>query len=87
MLEGVEVDSLTVGLVIVDISLVGAPVVKDVSPLALSCSVPKVALVVGSVLKKDLSLSVELVAGPLPVVVTLRFGNLLVCVADGALGH
>lgn len=87
MLEGVEVDSLTVGLVIVDISLVGAPVVKDVPALALSCSVPKVALVVGSVLKKDLSLSVELVAGPLPVVVTLRFGYLLVCIADGALGH
>ena len=87
VLERVEVNSLTVSLVVVNISLVCAPIVKDVPPLALSCPVPKVALVVGSILKKDLSLSVELVAGPLPVVVALRLGNLLVCVADGALGH
>ena len=87
MLERVEVDSLTVSLVIINISFIRAAVVKDVPPLPLSCSVAKVALVVGSVLKKDLTFSVELVAGPLPVVIALWLGNLLVCLADGALGH
>jgi len=82
VLERVEVCSLSVSFVVLDLTLVNAAIIEDVSPFALGFAESKGSLIVGAIFEKELAAAMKFFVCPLPSVVAFGFAHLLVAIAE-----
>jgi hypothetical protein len=86
VLEGIQIDSLAAGFIVVDLSFVYAAVIEHVAAFALCDSVAEGTLVVGAVFEEKFSSAMEFVRSPLSMIEPFRSVNFLKGIAEGSFG-
>ena len=79
-LEGVVVNALAVGFIVLDLALIHAPVVITIPALPVRNALQKGAHIIRAILKKELPLPMELVILPLPMIIPPRRLYLLISI-------
>jgi len=84
-LKRIIIGAGTISLIIFNFSLINAAIIVKISSLPMSDSLFKSTLEICSILKKNLSFSMILVAWPLSVIICLKASDLLISIAINTL--